>query len=79
MAPLALEAAAEAAARLPRLRALMYEGPHGDCRAAFAALRAPNLQVLVTAVPTHGNSGSDVCAASRLPAHILALSGLPFP
>jgi len=79
MAPLALEAAAEGAARLPHLKALMYEGPHGDCRAAFAALRAPNLQVLVTPLPTHVNPEPDVCAASRLPAHILAHSGLPLP
>ena len=45
MSPFALEVAAEAAARLPYLHSFMYEGPHGDCRAAFAALRVLNLQV----------------------------------
>ena len=45
--PFGLEVAANSAARLPRLKAFMYEGPHGDCHTAFVDLRVPSLQVLV--------------------------------
>ncbi len=48
MGPFGLEVAATAAARLPQLKAFMYEGPHGDCHTAFADLRVPSLQVLVS-------------------------------
>ena len=57
--PLALDVAAEAAARLPQLKAFTYEGPHGDCRAAFAALRAMNLEVPACFIPTTRRGDSE--------------------
>ena len=51
MSPFAWDVAAAAAARLPRLKAFMYEGPHENRRIAFAALQVPSLQVPYVGLP----------------------------
>ena len=45
------EVASAAASRLPRLKAFMYEGPYGDCRAGLAALKVADLQVCLSTLP----------------------------